>query len=164
MSGTMLKPGPFDAAPTEDSAHRVSDPAPVILQDFPPLSLLAHETRAVPALLLSSIANSHRSAFDHLGSTIHMVGDLEVVAGDFEQRQTGHRYLVTVTPVLGDAVLCQSGTPLSQEIQAVLTDAESFVAGFEGDELQEGIAELLARMRRLLPGGALQLSTEGMPT
>ncbi|PPE75452.1 hypothetical protein C3942_00725 [Solimonas fluminis] len=162
-----LKPGPFDAAPAEDSAHRVSDPVPAQPEDFPPLSLLISETRAVPALLLRSFANTHRSAFDYPGFTVHMDADgLETVAGDFVQRATGHLYLVTVTPVVDPADLrdrLRSEQPLYQELSEILAEAEGFIAGFEDDEMQEGVAELLARMRRLMPGGLLHMSTEGMP-
>lgn len=37
-----------------------------------------------------------------------------------------------------------------KEAIALLTKAESFIAGFEGDESQEGVDELLAEIRELL--------------
>ena len=152
---TRLPLGSVTAPHPADSAH--ADYADAEPQNWPPLSLLKHETRAIPALLLRSFADTHREAFEYQGFTIHQVDDLEVVAGDFVQRGTGHCYLISVTPVLGETQ--QSGTPIHDELLQILADAERFISGFEGGELQEGVAELLARMRRLLPATPIDAST-----
>lgn len=152
---TRLPLGSFTAPHPADSAHSACD-TPAI-ENWPPLSLLKHETRAIPALLLRSFADTHREAFEYQGFTIHQVDDLEVVAGDFMQRGTGHCYLVSVTPVLSESQ--QSGTPIHDELLQILADAERFISGFQESELQEGVGELLARMRRLLPATPVDAST-----
>ena len=50
------------------------------------------------------------------------------------------------TPAAGAAL-----TAATPQLRDVLTRAESFIAGFEGDELQEGVDTLLADLRAVAP-------------
>lgn len=152
---SQLPLGPVNAPYPADSAHSGQEARE---QNFPPVRLLSWVDREIPALMLLSIAGTHKYAFDYTGFMVEKGGN--AVTGHLVQRETGRQYSVQVTPMQpGEpspmaerlAHLSLDQAHFVAELLQLIADAGQFIGGFPDSEITEGVAELLARMRRVLP-------------
>lgn len=121
--GHQLPLGSVTAPPTEDSAHFNHAHAP-LREAWAPLTLLAHETRPIPALLLFSFYGSHRDFLDRPGFTFRTVDRQNVAVSHFVHRASKRHYEVTCAelpssqqaaraPTSGQCALCAGVADMS---------------------------------------------------
>lgn len=142
---------PYTAPHIADSAHTVGDlPGPG--QAWPPVPQLRHLDRDMPALLLLSLAFTHRQALDYVGLVVDRHSDPQDATGEFVQRATGRRYRVHAK-ALGKAAVDPrpalqvpaAWIDLFADALDCLRQAEPFVSAVSSRDPE--LARLAARIR-----------------
>lgn len=72
---------------------------------------------------------------------------LKAYDGTLAAFRYGQAWPAATESLVGDKLSCAMLNKID-EMRDALTQAEGFIAGFEGDETQEGIFELLTEVRR----------------
>lgn len=122
--------------------------------------ILSAEHFSVPGLILQAHATRESAVAEAIELTETMVGDTPYVEWEAVTDSTWETIVGKLQDAHGAAhcyveiaeadLLGASADPVrdaAPDMLAALKKAESFISGFEGDELQEGISDLLAGIR-----------------